>query len=161
MIDPASIVLVYNEVVVAGNSTGAATVVPDDGHPFYRAQISLNGQLLDDIQQAGKYTNAEVALSASETWYKTTGSMCGCELLNNQLASGPEPTSTVATTISAQVLAYTSAWGDVNGNIPNINARYVQTGAAWNPLGGQQRSMCCITSAMPHRPFARAGWRIT
>ena len=141
MIDPASIVLVYNEVVVAGNSTGAATVVPDDGHPFYRAQISLNGQLLDDIQQAGKYTNAEVALSASETWYKTTGSMCGFELLNNQLASGPEPTSTVATTISAQVLAYTSAWGDVNGNIPNINARYVQTGAAWNPLGGQQRAL--------------------
>ena len=141
MIDPSSIVLVYNEVIGVDGGNGATTVVPDDGHPFYRVQVSLNGQLLDDIQQAGKYTNAEVALSASETWYKTTGSMCGFELLNNQLASGPQPTDTTATLIGAQVVAYTSAWGDVNANVPNINARYKQSGAAWNPLGGQQRAL--------------------
>ena len=107
LLDPASIVVVYNEVVVA--ATGATTVVPDDGHPFYRAQISLNGQLLDDIQQAGKYTNAEVALSASEAWYKTTGSMCGFELLNNELQTGAQPTSTALATALTQTVAYSGA----------------------------------------------------
>ena len=139
LLDPASIVVVYNEVVVA--TTGPTTVVPDDGHPFYRAQISLNGQLLDDVQQAGKYTNAEVALSASEAWYKTTGSMCGFELLNNDLQTGAQPSSTVLATALTQTVNYSGAWGDVNGNIPQINARYTQAGAAWNPLGGQQRAL--------------------
>ena len=61
LLDPASIVVVYNEVVVA--STGPTTVCPDDAHPFYRAQISLNGQLLDDIQQDLIQLNAKALIT--------------------------------------------------------------------------------------------------
>lgn len=126
LVDPASICLVYNFC------TNAA--VPDDGHPFTRVQISLNGQLLDDVNSAAKNTNAEVALGATKDWYSTSGSFCGFELLNNELNTG---TASVANAGALQ--QYCSAWGDVSGNWFNIEARYDDAPTTANPLGGQQR----------------------
>lgn len=126
LVDPASICLVYNFC------TNAA--VPDDGHPFTRVQISLNGQLLDDIASAAKNTNAEVTLGATKDWYSTSGSFCGFELLNNELNTG---TASVATAAALQ--QYCSAWGDVSGNWTNIEARYDDAATTANPLGGVQR----------------------
>jgi len=126
LVDPASICVVYNFC------TNAA--VPDDGHPFTRCQISLNGQLLDDVNSAAKNTNAEVALGATKDWYSTSGSFCGFELLNNELNTG---TASVASAAALQ--AYCSAWGDVSGNWTNMEARYDDGATAANPLGGVQR----------------------
>lgn len=126
LVDPASICLVYNFL------TNAA--VPDDGHPFTRLQVSLNGQLLDDINSAAKNTNAEVALGATKDWYSTSGSFCGFELLNNELNTG---TASVANAAALQ--SYCSAWGDVSGNWGNIEARYDDAATTANPLGGVQR----------------------
>jgi hypothetical protein len=126
LVDPASICLVYNFC------TNAA--VPDDGHPFTRVQISMNGQLLDDINSAAKNTNAEVALGATKDWYSTSGSFCGFELLNNELNTG---TASVASAAALQ--QYCSAWGDVSGNWTNIEARYDDAATTANPLGGVQR----------------------
>lgn len=125
LVDPASICLVYN---FCTNS-----LVPDDGHPFTRVQISLNGQLLDDVNSAAKNTNAEVALGATKDWYSTSGSFCGFELLNNELNTGL-PAATVA-----GIQQYVGAWGDVSGNFFNIEARYDDPATTANPLGGQQR----------------------
>ena len=126
LVDPASICLVYNFC------TNAA--VPDDGHPFTRVQISLNGQLLDDVNSAAKNTNAEVALGATKDWYSTSGSFCGFELLNNELNTG------AASVASATALQqYSGAWGDVSGNWLNIEARYDDAAGGANTLGGQQR----------------------
>jgi len=126
LVDPSSIALVYNFC------TNAA--VPDDSHPFTRVQISLNGQLLDDINSAAKNTNAEVNLGATKDWYSTSGSFCGFELLNNELNTG------AASVASATALQqYSGAWGDVSGNWLNIEARYDDAATTANPLGGQQR----------------------
>ena len=127
LVDPASIALVYNF------QTNAA--VPDDGHPFTRCQISLNGQLLDDINNAAKNTNAEVNLGATKDWYSTSGSFCGFELLNNELN-----TSVASVASAAALQQYSGAWGDVSGNWVNMEARYDDApNAVTNPLGGQQR----------------------
>ena len=126
LVDPASVCLVYNFC------TNAA--VPDDGHPFTRVQISLNGQLLDDVTSAAKNTNAEVSLGATKDWYSTSGSFCGFELLNNELNTG---TASVASAAALQ--QYCSAWGDVSGNWTNIEARYDDAPTTANPLGGVQR----------------------
>jgi hypothetical protein len=138
LVDPASICLVYNFC------TNAA--VPDDGHPFTRVQISLNGQLLDDVNSAAKNTNAEVALGATKDWYQTSGSFCGFELLNNELnttvalgsmtaASGNQ----AGTAIASSIQQYCGAYGDVSGNWTNIEARYDDAATTANPLSGQQR----------------------
>ena len=126
LVDPASICLVYN--FCTNNA------VPDDGHPFTRVQISLNGQLLDDVNSAAKNTNAEVTLGATKDWYSTSGSFCGFELLNNELNTG---TASVASAAALQ--QYCSAWGDVSGNWLNMEARYDDAPTTANPLGGQQR----------------------
>ena len=126
LVDPASISLVYN--FCTNNA------IPDDGHPFTRVQVSLNGQLLDDVNSAAKNTNAEVALSATKDWYSTAGSFCGFELLNNELNTG---TASIASATALQ--QYCSAWGDVSGNWLNMEARYDDAPTTANPLGGVQR----------------------
>jgi hypothetical protein len=132
LVDPSSICLVYNMLTATG--TAANQAVPDDSHPFTRVQISLNGQLLDDVNSAAKNTNAEVTLGATRDWYKTSGSFCGFELLNNDLNTG---TASVASATALQ--QYSSAWGDVSGNWLNIEARYDDGTSTVNPLGGVQR----------------------
>ena len=132
LLDPASVSIIYNI-----QTTGTGNEVPDDGHPFTRMQISLNGQMLEDNAQAAKATNAEVKLSASSAWYRTSGSFCGFELLNNELNTGP-----VSTNITfALSQAYSGAWGDVSGNLPAISARTAAGATTANPLGGEQRCL--------------------
>ena len=152
MVDPSSICLVYN--MCTATTTAANQAVPDDSHPFTRCQISLNGQLLDDVNSAAKNTNAEVTLGATKDWYQTSGSFCGFELLNNELntvASSPSVAAFAGATFGAATAAanttalstwlqgYTAAWGDVSGNWANIEARYDDAATTVNPLGGQQR----------------------
>ena len=132
LLDPASIALVYNI-----QTSGQGLEVPDDGHPFTRMQISLNGQMLEDNAQAAKATNAEVKLSASTAWYRTSGSFCGFELLNNELNTGPVVTN--VTFPLAQ--AYSGAWADVSGNVAAISARTSAAATTANPLGGEQRCL--------------------
>ena len=150
LLDPSSVCVVYNI-----QTTGTGNEVPDDGHPFVRAQITLNGQVLDDIQQAAKCTNAEVKLGASQSWYKTSGSFCGFELLNGELGVGVLD-STASTAAANNQSAYNPAWGDVSNNTIHICNRVsnavpttvtpvgsTQTGATTvgvcNILGGEQR----------------------
>lgn len=136
LLDPASISLMYNV-----QTTGTGAVV-DDGAPFNRVQISLNGQNLDDIQQVSRNTNAEVKLSADQGWYKNEGSFCGFELLNNELAQGTNVLDTTTTaTLATTTLAYNPAWADVKNNLPAINNRLGANAYAWNPYGGEARIM--------------------
>ena len=151
LLDPSSVCVVYNI-----QTTGTGNECPDDGHPFVRAQITLNGQVLDDIQQAAKCTNAEVKLGASQSWYKTSGSFAGFELLNGELAVGTNSGGAVGATLNNAVAAYNPAWGDVSNNTIHVCNRVsnavpatvtptgsTQTGATSvgvvNILGGEQR----------------------
>lgn len=132
LLDPASVAIVYNI-----RTSGDGNEVPDDGHPFTRMQISLNGQMLEDNAQAAKATNAEVRLASSKAWYQTSGSFCGFELLNNELNIAP-----VITTVTfAAAQAYSGAWCDVSGNVAAISTRTSSAVTTANPLGGEQRSL--------------------
>ena len=138
LLDPASVALVYNI-----RTSGSQNEIPDDGHPFTRMQISLNGQMLEDNAQAAKATNAEVRLASSKAWYQTSGSFCGFEMLNNELNTGVPPVSATLATALLQVQAYSGAWCDVSGNAVSQTTR-TATGTTYpygNPLGGEQRSL--------------------
>ena len=131
LLDPASIALVYNL-----RTSGTGTETPDDGHPFTRMQISLNGQMLEDNAQAAKATNAEVRLASTKSWYQTSGSFCGFEQLNNELNVGQALATNIGT-----IQAWCGAWCDVSGNQAAISGRTGSAATTANPLAGEQRSL--------------------
>lgn len=128
LVDMRSVVLNYTI-----QTSGAATPCPDDGHPFMVVQVLLNGQLLENIQNAPKLANIEMTLGGSKTYYQTAGSLQGWELLNNDLATTvPSSTSTPSIT----------AWGYVAGNQASIATRSARAAAAvFNNVAGEQRSI--------------------
>lgn len=139
LLDPASVVIVYNAQT---SGTGVNSTCLDDGHPFSRAQINLNGQNLEDIQQAARNTNAEVALSCGQNWYRNEGSFCGYELKNNELVAGATIAGVAGGALTGNaVLAYNPAWADVPAILPTVAARQAANATAWNPFGGEQRAL--------------------
>ena len=129
LLDMRSIVLNYTIQTYATSTT----VCPDDGHPFMTAQAILNGQLLENIQNAPKLANVELTMGASKSYYQTAGSLQGFELLNNDLVTNV-PSSTVTASITA--------WGYVSGNQPSCQVRSARAASAkFNNIAGEQRSI--------------------
>ena len=110
------------------NVTGATSSLPvmEDGHPFTTVQILLNGQLLENCQNAMKVTNIETKLGASKSYYQTAGSFQGLELLNPDL----------------NITTGSGKWGEVVKNVTDINARQVKSASPQtNGLAGSPRSV--------------------
>ena len=129
LIDMRSIVLNYTIQTYATTTTAC----PDDGHPFMTVQALLNGQLLENIQNAPKLANVEMTLGASKSYYQTAGSLQGFELLNNDL---------VTTVPSSSVTASITAWGYVAGNHGSVQVRSSRAASAkFNNIAGEQRSI--------------------
>ena len=113
---------------------GTSTNCPDDGHPFSVVQVLLNGQALDNIQNAMKLTNIEAKMGMSRSYYQGAGSFQGFELLN------PDLTTAVPTTTFA--VAAAPAWGYVANNTAAIAARANRAATAiFNNIAGEQRSI--------------------
>ena len=126
LIDPRSIVINYNI------QTTGTTSCPDDGHPFTTAQVLLNGQLMDNIQNAMKLTNVEMKMGGSRTYYQSAGSFQGFELLN------PDLTSAVAVASAVGL----SQWGYVSQNLADLNARTARAASAvTGNYAGEPRSI--------------------
>ena len=104
------------------NTSGTNTPCADDGHVFSTVQISLNGQLLENIQNAMKVSNIETKLGASMAYYKSAGSLQGLELYNPDL----------------NITTGSGKWGEVVKNVTDLNAR--QTKAASVQTNGQAGS---------------------
>jgi hypothetical protein len=69
-------------------TTGTGTVTFDDGPAWCRRiQVSLNGQLVDDTDNAHRNTNAQIALNADKSWYAGPGSFAGYWAMNPDLAT--------------------------------------------------------------------------
>ena len=129
LLDMRSIVLNYTIQTYATSTTAC----PDDGHPFMTVQALLNGQLLENIQNAPKLANVEMTMGASKSYYQTAGSLQGFELLNNDLVTNV-PSSTVTASITA--------WGYVSGNQGSVQTRSARASAAkFNNIAGEQRSI--------------------
>ena len=128
LVDMRSVVLNYTI-----QTSGASTPCPDDGHPFMVVQVLLNGQLLENIQNAPKLANIEMTLGGSKSYYSTAGSLQGFELLNNDLVTNVPSSSTTASI---------TAWGYVAGNQGAIATRSSRGAAAvFNNIAGEQRSI--------------------
>jgi hypothetical protein len=150
LIDMRSIVLNYTIQTYATSTTAC----PDDGHPFMTVQALLNGQLLENIQNAPKLANVELTMGASKSYYQTAGSLQGFELLNNDLVTNI-PSSTVTASITA--------WGYAAGNQGSIQVRSSRAASAkFNNIAGEQRSiplglMCGLGRMKQYLPIALTG----
>jgi hypothetical protein len=126
LIDMRSIVVNYT-IFTSG------TVLADDGHPFMTVQALVNGQLAEQIQNAPKVANLEMAIAGSKTYYQTAGSFQGFEVLNNDL---------VTNVPSSSVTASITSWGYVSGNAPSVQVRCARSSnAIFNNIPGEQRSI--------------------
>jgi hypothetical protein len=150
LLDMRSIVLNYTIQTYATSTTAC----PDDGHPFMTVQALLNGQLLENIQNAPKLTNVEMTMGASKSYYQTAGSLQGFELLNNDL---------VTNIPSSSVTASITAWGYAAGNQPSVQVRSSRAASAkFNNIAGEQRSiplglMCGLGRMKQYLPIALTG----
>jgi len=130
LLDMRSIVLNYT---IQTSTASSSLACPDDGHPFMTCQALLNGQLLENIQNAPKLANVEMTMGGSKTYYQTAGSLQGFELLNNDL---------VTNVPSSSVTASITAWGFASGNQPSIQVRSSRaSNAIFNNIAGEQRSI--------------------
>lgn len=117
--------IVFNFFGLTTGTSGAVSCL-DDGHPFTTVQILLNGQLLENLQNACKVANIETKLGASQTYYKTAGSFQGYELLNTDLA----------------LAATQNKWGNVAQTVTDLAARQQKAASVQtNNLAGSPRSI--------------------
>lgn len=85
-------------------TTGTNAETMDDGASmFRRMQVSLNGNLVEDIDHAHRLANMEVYASADKSWLQSAGSYAGYWKLNPDLAT------TAATATNAALTGAT--WG--------------------------------------------------
>lgn len=100
LLDVNSMVISYN-AVTAGTSGTASLVTLDDGPAWCRrVQVSINGQLLDDTDNAHRNANAQVLMNADRSWYSGPGSFAGYWNQNSDLANTyqwPDASGAVAT----------------------------------------------------------------
>jgi hypothetical protein len=130
-------------------TTGTGTETLDDGPSWCRRmQISLNGNLVEDIDHCHRLTNLEVYSGADKNWLQSAGSYMGYWKLNPDIVIGnPVPAAGVAafagaTWGAALAPANTTALGN-----------YLQ---AYNPGYGDCGAQVIGT---PTGPWAAAGVR--
>lgn len=115
-------------------TTGTGTETLDDGFsPCRRIQISLNGNLVEDIDHAHRLSNMEVYAGADKSWYQSQGSYAGYWKLNPDLVIGNPVGSTAAfagatwgaanaatnsTALGNVLQAYNPGFGDMGGQVP-------------------------------------------
>jgi hypothetical protein len=147
LIDMRSVVLNYT-IVTAGTSAPC----PDDGHPFMTFQALLNGQLLENIQNAPKVANIEMTMGGSKTYYQTAGSFQGFELLSDDLEDTIPTSSSINT-----------SWAYVVGNQPDVATRSSRAAnVVFGGIAGEQRSiplglMCGLGKCKQYIPIALTG----
>jgi len=116
-------------VTTTGTNTAAAPTALDDGPSVIRrVQVSLNGNLVSDVDHAHRLCNMEVYASADKSWYQSAaGGYAGFWKFNPDLATGVFPTTTAAPMAGA----YNPSFGDVYGDDTT-------NGGIWQAAGDRQ-----------------------
>jgi hypothetical protein len=95
-------------------TSGTGTETLDDGAAlFRRMQVSLNGNLVEDIDHCHRLSNMEVYASADKSWYQSAGSYAGYWKLNPDLVIG----NPVATTAALAGATWGAATGAANSTV--------------------------------------------
>ena len=90
-------------------------------------QVTFNGSLLEDLDQAHRNANALVYAGASKSWIESAGSFAGYWKDNAELGSSSSAYVTVPTSAApaaSTIGAYSRINGDVTSEITNAAARY-------------------------------------
>jgi hypothetical protein len=96
-------------------TTGTGVETLDDGVSWCRrTQISLNGNLVEDIDNCHRLTNMEVYGGADKSWYQSAGSYAGFWKFNPDLATASQGTGG---------FAYNPGYGDVSGVLAPAGVR--------------------------------------
>jgi hypothetical protein len=112
-------------VTTTGTNTAAAPCALDDGVPmFRRLQVSLNGNLVSDVDHVHRLTNMEVYASADKSWYQSAGSFAGFWKFNPDLSAIAYPTT------AALAGAYNPCFADIQGDNTS--------GGVWSSAGVRQ-----------------------
>ena len=115
----------------AGGTANGATnrMALDDGPSIVRrVQVSLNGNLVSDVDHAHRLCNMEVYASADKSWYQSAaGGYAGFWKFNPDLANGVFPTTTAAPMAGV----YNPCFGD-------IFADDTTAGGIWETAGVRQ-----------------------
>lgn len=114
-------------------TTGTGVETLDDGvSPFRRLQVSLNGNLVEDIDHCHRLANMEVYASADKAWYQSAGSYGGWWKQNPDLVIGNPVLSTAAfagatfaaataavnsTAIGNYLQGYNPGYGDIGAQV--------------------------------------------
>jgi hypothetical protein len=115
-------------------TTGTGTETMDDGPScFRRVQVSLNANLVEDIDHAHRLANMEVYGGGDKAWMQAAGSYAGYWKLNPDLVIGNPVASTAAlagatwgaanaatnsTALGNLLQAYNPGYGDCGGQVP-------------------------------------------
>ena len=145
LLDTNTLRITYTKKCVS--TTNATAVSFDDGAPEWRRiQVSCNGQLVDDVDNAHRNMNAMVYASANKNWMETSGSFAGYWALNPDTSfsvsgvgntySAPvtggaitvvnnTATPPIATVTGGSIGVFATGLGDVIAGRANANARHV------------------------------------
>ena len=135
--DSASLLDVNSMVLSFNASTSGTTTNPafDDGPAWCRRiQVSINGQLLDDTDNAHRNTNAQVTLNADRSWYQGPGSFAGYWAMNPDLAVNYG---------ALNETTFEPRFADVSGGLTNAIARGVAGTSYAVPLGLLSSALRC------------------
>jgi hypothetical protein len=128
-----SSLLDVNSATISFNvkATGAGVKTLDDGPSWCRRmQVSLNGNLVTDVDNAHRLANMEVYGSADKGWYQSAGSFAGYWKFNPDLVLGVAATApTTAAIFLTGLQAYNPYFGD--SGITAASGPLAVTGGAW------------------------------
>jgi len=128
LLDTNSMRLTYNKK--CKSTTNSTAVAFDDGvSDIRRISVSVNGQLVDDVDNCHRNTNAHVYASANKNWIETTGSFANYWMLNpdtsfavSGVANAYQAPTASATSSSG---AFATGLGDIKAGLANANTRHV------------------------------------
>ena len=149
LLDVNSMVISYTATTSGG--TGGPFSFDDGPSWCRRSQISVNGQLLDDTDNAHRNANMNMYLNGDRSWYSGPGSFAGWWQLNNDIGNNYTSLNAArtvgATYVQADVNAALSTvpprYGDVVANFANASARYAAGISQAVPLGLLSASLRC------------------
>lgn len=125
-----------NSVVFSckATTTGTGSTALDDGPSWCRRiQITANGSLIEDIDNAHRNANAQVYMGADRAWVQGAGTFAGYWKDSPALASSSSAYVTPGTVSS--VGTYSLIEGDIKQGLVNASARYKAGMSLAVPLG--------------------------
>ncbi len=135
LLDPNSVVISFN-----ATTTGTGAVALDDGPAWCRRiQVTANGSLIEDTDNAHRNCAAQVYMGADKAWIQGAGTFAGFWKDSPALASSAASYITPGT--GTAIGSYSQVEGDVKQALVNASVRYKASMSLAVPLGLLTASM--------------------